>query len=149
MNNLRWNHTSMSTNSNELKIPIQENSPTCICLQENRHGDKVLKLPSGYENMWESMSSLFLVFFSPHVPHFWWLNEAAKLYIDRPFSFPLEKWAYISSAKTSHKKIEEFQFSYLLISKWIFFWWESVDTVCTAWWRQHVYTQANFFIFFF
>ena len=49
MNILQWNLTSMNTNFNELKILIQENNPTCICLQETRHGDKILKPPSGYK----------------------------------------------------------------------------------------------------
>ena len=48
MNILQWNLTSMNTNFNELKILIQENNPACICLQETRHGDKILKPPSGY-----------------------------------------------------------------------------------------------------
>ena len=39
----------MNTIFNELKILIQENNPTCNCLQQTRHGDKILKPPSGYK----------------------------------------------------------------------------------------------------
>ena len=39
----------MNTNFIQLKILIQENNPTCACLQETRHGDKILKPPSGYK----------------------------------------------------------------------------------------------------
>ena len=49
MNILQWNLTSFNTNFNELKILIKENEPACICLQETRHGDKILKPPSGYQ----------------------------------------------------------------------------------------------------
>ena len=46
---LQWSLTFMNTNFNELKILIQENNSACICLQETRHGDKILKPPSGYK----------------------------------------------------------------------------------------------------
>ena len=39
----------MNTIFNQLKNLIQENNPACICLQETRHGDKILKPPPGYK----------------------------------------------------------------------------------------------------
>ena len=49
MNILQWNLISMNTIFNELKHLIQENNPACICLQETRHCDKILKPTSGYK----------------------------------------------------------------------------------------------------
>ena len=42
--------TSYRSNFEELKLLIHEtDNPTCLCLQETRHGDRKLNPPSGYE----------------------------------------------------------------------------------------------------
>ena len=45
---IQWNITSMNTNFSELKVLIKETNPTCLCLQETRHGSKILTPPSNY-----------------------------------------------------------------------------------------------------
>ena len=46
---VHWNITSYYTNFEELKLLITENSyPECICLQETRHGVRLLRPPSKY-----------------------------------------------------------------------------------------------------
>ena len=45
---VQWNLTSYSPQFEELKNLIQENSPSCLCLQETRHNTKTLHPPSGY-----------------------------------------------------------------------------------------------------
>ena len=46
---VQWNLTSYNTQFEELKNLIQENNPTCLCLQETRHNKMRLWPPSGYE----------------------------------------------------------------------------------------------------
>ena len=49
MNIVQWNMTSYQANFEELKLLIREtNNPACICLQETRHGERILRPPSGY-----------------------------------------------------------------------------------------------------
>ena len=48
MNIIQWNITSYRTNFPELKILIRQENPICICLQETRHGDRILNPPSKY-----------------------------------------------------------------------------------------------------
>ena len=48
MNIIQWNITSMNTNFSELKVLINELNPSCICLQETRHGSRSLNPPSAY-----------------------------------------------------------------------------------------------------
>ena len=47
---VQWNMTSYQTNFEELKLLIHEmGNPSCLCLQETRHGDRTLRAPSGYK----------------------------------------------------------------------------------------------------
>ena len=47
---IQWNMTSYQSNFEELKIIIQEmNYPACLCLQETRQGDRLLRPPAGYK----------------------------------------------------------------------------------------------------
>ena len=48
MDIIQWNITSMNTNFSELKLLINEINPKCICLQETRHGTRIMKPPSNY-----------------------------------------------------------------------------------------------------
>ena len=49
MSILHWNLTSMNTNFEEVVHLLSHNPPTCVCLQETRHGDKNLNPPTGYD----------------------------------------------------------------------------------------------------
>ena len=47
---IQWNMTSYHANFEELKLLIHEmGNPSCLCLQETRHGDRTLRAPSGYK----------------------------------------------------------------------------------------------------